>query len=256
MLCEGAAAARTPDAAPRRQPDDPVRALDGRDRRADRRQGPRRRRHERAQLEPGARDPRRDRDRDHGDGARPRSPRPSPTVRTRPSRHLTRELRRRLRLASIATVAISWRQSPRPECSAPAPIYSRWTAPDWLLARIQSVLDYIQNPDTFALRASRAGSATSSSSTGSCRCSNFLVETPWFIELAGLTAIALVVSGRRPALTTFLMLGLIGVIGRVGAGDGHRLAGARRDGARGRDRARARHLGGREPAILAARCGP
>ena len=50
MLVEGAAAARPPDAAARRQPDDPVRALDGRDRRADRRRGPRCRRHERALL--------------------------------------------------------------------------------------------------------------------------------------------------------------------------------------------------------------
>ena len=41
---EGAAPARAADAAPLRQPDDPVRALDGRDRRADRRPGPRRRR--------------------------------------------------------------------------------------------------------------------------------------------------------------------------------------------------------------------
>ena len=41
---EGAAAARAPHAAPLRQPDDPLRALDGRDRRADRRRGPRRRR--------------------------------------------------------------------------------------------------------------------------------------------------------------------------------------------------------------------
>ena len=69
---QGAAAARAPDAAARRQPDDPVRALDGRDRGPDRRRRARRRRHERALLEPGARDPRRVRDRDHGDGARPR----------------------------------------------------------------------------------------------------------------------------------------------------------------------------------------
>ena len=41
----------------------------------------------------------------------------------------------------------------------------------------------------------------------------FLVETPWFVTLAGLTVIAFVLSGRRPAVTTFLMFVLIGAIG-------------------------------------------
>ncbi len=68
---EGAAPARAADAAPLRQPGDPVRALDGRDRRADRRPRPRRRRHERHLLESRSGDPRRRRDRDHGDRARP-----------------------------------------------------------------------------------------------------------------------------------------------------------------------------------------
>ena len=40
-----------------------------------------------------------------------------------------------------------------------------------------------------------------------------LVETPWFIVLAGFTAIAFVLSGLRPAITTFLMLVAIGVMG-------------------------------------------
>ena len=43
---------------------------------------------------------------------------------------------------------------------------------------------------------------------------NFLVETPWFVTLAGLTVIAYRHLGRRPALTTFAMLGLIGVLGQ------------------------------------------
>ena len=42
---------------------------------------------------------------------------------------------------------------------------------------------------------------------------NFLVETPWPVTLIGITLISLVVSGRRSAITTFLMLALIGVIG-------------------------------------------
>ena len=46
-----------------------------------------------------------------------------------------------------------------------------------------------------------------------CRCRSFLVEAPWFATLAGLTLIAFVVSGLRPAITTFAMLALIGVMG-------------------------------------------
>ena len=86
---QGAAAARAADDHPRHQPDDPVRALARRDRRADRRARPRRRRHERPLLVSRARDPRRVRDRDHGDRARPvdvgdrRPHRPDPPSRDR-----------------------------------------------------------------------------------------------------------------------------------------------------------------------------
>jgi glycine betaine/proline transport system permease protein len=41
----------------------------------------------------------------------------------------------------------------------------------------------------------------------------FLVETPWFITLGGLTLIAFVLSGSRPAIITALMFVLIGVLG-------------------------------------------
>ena len=39
------------------------------------------------------------------------------------------------------------------------------------------------------------------------------MEGPWFTTLAGLTLIAFVISGLRPAITAFLMLALIGVMG-------------------------------------------
>jgi glycine betaine/proline transport system permease protein len=42
---------------------------------------------------------------------------------------------------------------------------------------------------------------------------NFLVETPWPVTLVGIALVALVVSGRRAAVTTFAMLVVIGVIG-------------------------------------------
>ncbi len=57
----------------------------------------------------------------------------------------------------------------------------------------------------------------------------FLVGTPWFVTLGGLTLIAYLISGLRPAVTTFVMLSSIGVLGSLGARDGHALAGARRD---------------------------
>ncbi len=42
---------------------------------------------------------------------------------------------------------------------------------------------------------------------------NLLMDTPWFVVLGCLTAIAYVVSGMRPAVTAFLMLALIGLMG-------------------------------------------
>src|SRR5256885_4513752 len=40
-----------------------------------------------------------------------------------------------------------------------------------------------------------------------------LVDTPWFVTLAALSGIAYVLSGRRPAITTFVMLVAIGIMG-------------------------------------------
>ena len=42
---------------------------------------------------------------------------------------------------------------------------------------------------------------------------NLLMDTPWFIVIGCATALAFVLSGRRPAITTLLMLLLIGFIG-------------------------------------------
>ena len=252
---EGAAAARTTDAAPRRQPDDSVRALDGRHRRADRRQGPRRRRDERAELVPRPRDPRRDRDRRHGDGARPdhrgrrrpygsdsppphaRAPTPAPSRVDRDGGDIGGGSRR------------------QPECSAPLP-------------------------------TTRAGPPETGFSPGSSRCSTtsanpdtFLFSiTSWIgdtIIKYGLRAAAqlsrpdaLVHRARRlhrdRARGQRLAAGAHDIPHArtdrshraVGAGDGHRLAGARGDGARGRDRARARHPRRRRARDSPARFAP
>lgn len=86
------------------------------------------------------------------------------------------------------------------------------TAQEWLLARIQSVLDYVQDPTSFVFSLTEP--------TGIfilqrllLPLQQFLVEGPWFVTLGGLTLIAFLVSGLRPAITTFVMLGAIGVTG-------------------------------------------
>jgi len=86
------------------------------------------------------------------------------------------------------------------------------TAQEWLLTRIQSVLDYVQDPTSWIFSVTEP--------TGIfilqkllLPLQQFLVEGPWFTTLLGLTFVAFVVSGLRPALTTFVMLGAIGVTG-------------------------------------------
>jgi glycine betaine/proline transport system permease protein len=91
--------------------------------------------------------------------------------------------------------------------------YSRWTAQDWLLARVQSVLDYVQKPTTFLFNDITNPVGTFLVAHMLQPLDTFLVETPWFVTLAGLTAIAFVLSGLRPAVTTLLMFVLIGAIG-------------------------------------------
>ena len=156
-----------------RQSDDSVRALDGRHRRADRRQGPRRRRDERAELVPRARDPRRDRDRRDGDGTRPD--------------HRGRRRPYGIRLAAISrrssdagSVALRSRRRPyRVAASRRRPNVRRLRR---LLALDRPRLDSRPDPvgarlhsqsGTRSSSASRAGSATRSSGTGSSLCTTF-----------------------------------------------------------------------------------
>jgi len=134
--------------------------------------------------------------------------------RTDPAkRHLDAAGRKRARLAtgavlgSVALVALAGHL-----LSAGA-AYSRWTAQDWLLARVQSVLDYVQKPTTFLFNDITNPLGTFMVAHLLQPLDTFLVETPWFVTLIGLTAIAFVLSGLRPALTTALMFALIGVIG-------------------------------------------
>ncbi len=136
--------------------------------------------------------------------------------RTDPTRqHEAVEHRTRLRVATGITAVVIVVTVLVARLAGADPIYAGRTARDWVLARIQSVLDYVQNPTTFVFHITEP-------------IGNFLVQhalvplqdlfvdTPWFITIAGLTALALVITGRRAALTAFTMLALIGVIGEWG----------------------------------------
>jgi glycine betaine/proline transport system permease protein len=81
-----------------------------------------------------------------------------------------------------------------------------------LMRWIQDVLDYIQDPTSFVFGITEP--------VGNFLLTKFLeplrlvlVETPWFFVLAGFSAIAYVLSGLRPAITTLVMLAAIGVLG-------------------------------------------
>jgi glycine betaine/proline transport system permease protein len=135
-------------------------------------------------------------------------------------RHLDEAGKRRLRLQTLgvavviaATVAIAklfGAQAVYPDTFGADEQTA--TLQDWVLGHVQSVLDYVQNPESFVFGITEP--------TGNnilthvlLPIQNFLVEAPWFTTVAGLVLIALVISGRRPALTTLAMLGLIGVLG-------------------------------------------
>jgi glycine betaine/proline transport system permease protein len=86
------------------------------------------------------------------------------------------------------------------------------SAQEWLLVRVQSALDYIQDPTTFVFSITEP-TGNFVLVHGLQPLQEFLIGAPWFVTVVGLTAIAYVVSGLRPALTTFAMFVSIGVLG-------------------------------------------
>jgi glycine betaine/proline transport system permease protein len=133
--------------------------------------------------------------------------------RTDPARrHLTAELRRRLQIATAATGLAAVLAVALARTFGAGAVYSGWTKKDWVLARIQSVLDYVQNPSTFVFHITEP-IGNFLVQHGLVPLRDLFVDTPWFVTVAGLTALALVVSGRRAAVTALAMLSLIGVVG-------------------------------------------
>jgi glycine betaine/proline transport system permease protein len=81
-----------------------------------------------------------------------------------------------------------------------------------VLGWINDALEYIQDPSTFIFSITDAvGNFILERMLQPVQ--NLLMDTPWFVVLGCLTAIAYVLSGLRPAVTAFLMLAIIGIIG-------------------------------------------
>ena len=86
------------------------------------------------------------------------------------------------------------------------------TLQEWLLARVQSVLDYVQDPSSFVYGITEPVGVFLLQQA-LLPLQQLLVELPWFVTVVGLSLIALVVSGIRPALTALVMLVSVGVMG-------------------------------------------
>lgn len=144
-------------------------------------------------------------------------------ARTDPARrHVTDALRRQLRLATGATLAgiagavllgrgLGADDVYPDRFETETRIYEA-TLQDWILARFQTVLDDVQDPSSFVFSITEpTGNFIVQYGLEPLRA--FLVESPWFAVVLGATAIAYVLSGLRPALTTLAMLAAIGLIG-------------------------------------------
>jgi len=135
--------------------------------------------------------------------------------RTDPTRrHLTDAGRRTLRLASLGVAAGVVLAVGLSRAFGVGRIYPEGgNIQEWVLARIQSVLDYVQDPTSFVFSITEpVGNFLVEHGLVPLR--DFLVQTPWFVTLAGVTAIAFVISGRRPAIITLAMFASIGVLGQ------------------------------------------
>jgi glycine betaine/proline transport system permease protein len=141
--------------------------------------------------------------------------------RTDPTRrHLDAKAKRRLRWESLVvtgaiagTVGVAKAIGVSGDFPDYAGIRQRTvTAQEWILGQIQKVLDYVQDPSTWVFQITEpVGNFILTELLLPLQA--FLVEAPWFTTLAGLTLVAFVLSGLRPAITTLVMLALIGFTG-------------------------------------------
>ena len=88
------------------------------------------------------------------------------------------------------------------------------TLQPWLLAQIQSVLDYVQNPTTWVFQITEPIGNFILTGAPAAAAGVPRWRAPWFVDARRPDADRVRRSrGLRPAITTFLMLALIGVLG-------------------------------------------
>jgi glycine betaine/proline transport system permease protein len=140
--------------------------------------------------------------------------------RTDPTkRHLDDAAKRRLRLYSLAVVAVGAVVVAGAKLAGVSGVYPdttpagrNATIQEWVLTQIQKVLDYVQSPTSFVFQITEPiGNFLLTKAL--LPLQEFLIGSPWFVTVGGLTLIAYLISGLRPAITTFLMLAWIGVMG-------------------------------------------
>ena len=118
---------------------------------------------------------------------------------------------------------------------------------DSVLGWINDALEYVQDPTTFVFSITDwIGNFILDNMLTPVQ--NLLMDTPWFVVLGCLTAIAYVLSGMRPGHHDLPDARPDRRHRGLGAGAGHRLAGAPMRRHRRRDRDPDRDLGGGEPA--------
>ena len=178
--------------------------------------------------------------------------------RTDPTRqHLTDEGRKRARLVTLGTlagivaIALAARaagvQDVYPEEFETATTVYTATIQDTLLDWIQSVLEYVQDPESFIFGITEPiGDFLVKYGLEPLR--TFLVELPWYVTILGLDGDRVPGQRQAPGDHGGADAARDRRDGDVGPGDGHGVAGARRDRDRRRDRHRDRRLGGGEPA--------
>lgn len=135
-------------------------------------------------------------------------------------RHLDKTARRRLRIKSLlvalaiaGTVIVAKALGVSGDYPDSAGVQQRAvSAQEWILGKINAAIEYVRDPTTIVFQITEP--------TGNfilqkllLPLQGFLMEGPWFTTLLGLTLIAFVISGLRPAITTFFMLALIGWMG-------------------------------------------
>jgi glycine betaine/proline transport system permease protein len=134
--------------------------------------------------------------------------------RTDPARmHVTDQKRRRLRLETGATaLSVALSVGIAYSLDAGEVYVNVGNAPEWLLSKIQWWLDRVEDPNNLIFTIT-SWIGNHLVEYGLQPLLNFFSQTPAPVMLGGLTLIAFLLSGWRPAVTTFAMLCVIGVLG-------------------------------------------